>query len=65
MDTAQFAELMVKLDTIIANQEVMLTAVNPVGFASLTIIRWGILIVPGILLTVALWWFFKQFIRGY
>ena len=65
MDPVQFAELIAKLDIIIANQEVLLTVVNPVGFASLTVIRWGIIIVPGIFVVVALWWFFKQFIRGY
>ena len=65
MTELQAVELLEKMDRILSNQEILLTVVNPVGFASLTLIRWGIIIVPGILLTVALWWFFKQFIRGY
>lgn len=65
MTELQAVELLEKMDQILSNQEILLTVVNPVGFASLTLIRWGIIIVPGILLTVALWWFFKQFIRGY
>lgn len=65
MTELQAVELLEKMDQILSKQEILLTVVNPVGFASLTLIRWGIIIVPGILLTVALWWFFKQFIRGY
>ena len=65
MDAAQFTELMTKMDTIISNQEVLLTVVNPVGFAALAVIRYLILGVPLLIMVLFLWWFFKQFIQNY